>query len=369
MRRLGILAALAALLALAGCFEEEDAAGDPPVRGLKTHLVAHAERSTLRRYPGVLEPTQLNTLSFDLAGKLTAVSLQVGQRVSQGQMLAALDPEALQIQTRNAEAGVAAAQASLDRATEDLVRQEELLARGTITLVARDVARTERATRRAALEQAEQALATARDNLAKSRLVAPFDGIVNSVEVQSFATVTAGTPIVSLYAPDAFEVSFTAGFDVVSQLVVGSPAQVRLADRPDVSLSAAVSEIGARADTVSSFPVVLRLGQTDPILKAGMAVEAQVELPLPAPEGFTLPLTAIIKEGTIEGRAAGEPGRAQVYVFDPGTGTVVRREITIAGIRDNALIVVDGLSAGERVASAGVSFLREGQRVRLLDGT
>ncbi len=360
------LAAFVAFLALTGCFEEETVAGDPPVRGLKTHLVAATERSTLRRFPGVLEPTSLNVLSFDISGKLTAVSLQIGQRVAAGEVLAALDTEALEIQVRNAEAGLRSAEAALARANEDLARQEELFERGTITLVARDAARTEATTRAAQLEQAQQSLASARDTLAKAELTAPFDAVVNSVEVQSFATVTAATPIVSLYAPDVFEISFTADFEVISQLVVGSPARVRLADRPDLVLAAQVSEIGARADTVSSFPVVLSLTETDPILKAGMAVEASLELPLPAAEGFLIPLTAVIKEGTIADQTG--PGEVQVFVYDPAGSTVQRRDIRIAGVRENALLVVDGLSAGERVASAGVSFLREGQEVRLLSG-
>ncbi|WP_425037273.1 hypothetical protein [Primorskyibacter sp. S187A] len=71
---------LALVAALAGC-QEEDQAVDPPVRGLKTHLIADIERTTVRRFPAVLERTSLNTLSFEVAGKLNAVPLEVGQRV------------------------------------------------------------------------------------------------------------------------------------------------------------------------------------------------------------------------------------------------------------------------------------------------
>ena len=63
---------------------------------------------------------------------------------------------------------------------------------------------------------------------------------------------------------------------------------------------------------------------------------------------------------------AQEPGQTTVFIYDPDTETVVSRDVTIAGVRENRLIVVDGLKAGDRVASAGVSFLREGQKVKLL---
>ena len=98
-----------------------------------------------------------------------------------------------------------------------------------------------------------------------------------------------------------------------------------------------------------------------------MAVEAAIDYPLPSREGYTLPLAALIKDG-----ASGSPGDAQapasagVYVYDPESSTVKRRQVTVGGIQENMLVVIDGLSVGELVASAGVSFLKEGQEVRLL---
>ena len=101
-----------------------------------------------------------------------------------------------------------------------------------------------------------------------------------------------------------------------------------------------------------------------------MAVEASIELPLPASRGFTLPLSAILKKGQIGVQPDRQDGLrvARVYVYDPTTETVAEREISIGGIRENAVIVVEGLERGERVASAGVSFLRDGMQVKLLDG-
>jgi len=55
-------------------------------------------------------------------------------------------------------------------------------------------------------------------------------------------------------------------------------------------------------------------------------------------------------------------------VFDRLSQTVKEREIAVGGVRENAVIVVEGLSIGDQVASAGVSFLRDGMKVKLLDG-
>lgn len=359
--------ALTLILLLAGCNEDEQAA-DPPIRGLKTHLIADIERTTVRRFPAVLEPTSLNTLSFEVAGKLDAVPLEVGQRVKQGQTLLTLDTTSFQIQLENAEAGIIAAQATRDNAADNFERQEQLFERGTVTKVTRDAAETDAIAAQARLVQAIRARDSAQETLTQTSITSPIDGIINAVNAVSFGTVSPGAPMVSVYSFDAFEVSFSVNFDTASQLVVGTPAKVRLADLPSVALDAVVSELGSRADAVSSFPVVLRLVDTDPVLKAGMAVEAAIELPIPADSGFPIPLSALIKTGQIDvqpNRPQG-PGSARVYVYDKETETVIEREVAIAGVRENAVIVIDGLAVGDRVASAGVSFLRDGMQVNLL---
>jgi multidrug efflux pump subunit AcrA (membrane-fusion protein) len=164
---------------------------------------------------------------------------------------------------------------------------------------------------------------------------------------------------------------------VVNQLTVGKQAKVRLADSPGVVLDAVVSELGSRADTVSSFPVVVTLTQSDATIKAGMAVEVSLEFPVAQGQGYTLPISVSIKEGQFEnqdtknnqgenGTRSSGPTHLRLYVYDPSTSTVNARTVLVNGISENSLLVVEGLKAGERVASAGVSFLRDGQKVKLL---
>ena len=355
-------------LILTGC-KEDEAEVPAMIRGLKTHQVVDVERSSVRRFPGVLEPSEITTLSFEVGGKLESVSLDIGQILGEGDVIARIDPKSLELQVATSQAAVDQARSAAENAQENYERQEELLIGGSVTRVAVDAARTESETSAAGLAQAEKTSESAQQNVDKTVLTAPFVGIVNTVEVNSFATVSAGTPAASMYSTDRFEVSFSVSFDTVNKLVVGKRARVRLADQPEVILNAVVSEIGARADSVSSFPIVLELKDTHPLLKAGMAVEAAIEFPLPAEEGFSIPLTTIIKDGSNGTRATPEtPSKMGVYVYDPDSGTVKQRQVTVGGIRENSLIIIEGLTVGERVASAGVSFLQDGQSVKLLDG-
>ena len=357
---------LAISLTIFAC-KEEVTDKDTLVRGLKTVLIKDTESATIRRFPSVLQPASVSALAFEVPGKLKAVTLKVGEKVKQGDVIAEIDPTSLELKVENATAAVDLAHATFQNASDNLIRQEKLLAKGSVTKVSVDNARTESATTAAQLEQAEKTLASTKDDLTKAILRAPFNGIINTFDVDSFATISAGAPIATIYATDVFEVSFSVNFEVVSLLTVGKRAKIRLADDPSIILDAVVSELGSRADTVSSFPVVVSLINGDPSIKAGMAVEVSLEFQVPAGVGFTLPLSAAIKEGQIQTKdKLTDPSPMGIFVYDPETSTVKVRQVMVAGVRENSLLIVDGLSAGERVASAGVSFLRDGQKVKLL---
>lgn len=357
------------MIALTACQEQTpEGSEEIPVRSLKTIVIEEVEETTIRRYPSVLQPGSISTLSFEVSGRLKDITLNVGERVNAGDVLAEVDTRSLEIQVESAQAALAEAKSLAKNAAEDAKRKDELLKKKVVTQAVADQSRTDAETSAARVVQAQRSLDNAEENLEKAALEAPFDGIINSIEVQSFTNVAAGSPVATLYAADAFETNFSVSFDVVNRLAVGKKVSIRLADNPDVVLPGHISELGARADTVSSFPVVVKLDGTDPTIKAGMAVEIAIEFTVPLGQGFALPLSVLPFDGKLDApENPSDPGTTQVFVFDPDTSTVNRRDVTVAGVRENAIIIIDGLKLGERVASAGVSFLRDGQKVKLLE--
>ena len=292
------------VLSLGACKDDETDKADlgEPVRGVKTLLIENVERSTERRFPSVLQPASVSSLSFEVAGKLKEITLKVGQNVRKGDVIAELDPTTLKLNVENSRAALELSIATAENAADELKRQEQLLAKGAVTKVTVDDARTEVLTTAATVTQSEKSLASAEKDLTKTVLRAPYDGIINTLEIDSFGTVSAATLIATIYSTDAFEVSFSVNFEVVNLLTVGKQATIRLADNPGVVLDAVVSELGSRADTVSSFPVVVTLAQSDATIKAGMAVEVALEFAVEQGQGYTLPLSAAIKSGQLEHR-------------------------------------------------------------------
>lgn len=339
------------------------------VRGLKTVLVKESATVTERQYPSVLQPASLTVLAFEISGKLSELGLSVGQSVKSGDVLAQLETTSLNLQVESANAEVEKAKSANLNAEKDFGRKAALQKDGVVSRAELDQSTANVEATRSQVAQSITQLETAQANVGKAQILAPYDGIINSIEVDPFATVSPGAPIASLYSSAAFEASFSVTFDVVNQLIVGKPVTITLADRTEVRLAGVISELGSRADTVSSFPVVVTLREMIPELKAGMAVGISIEFDVMKGKGFALPFQVLALKKEPKPTAQNieqSPVEQSVYVFDPATSTVSERDVLIAGVRENSVIVVSGLSAGERVASAGVSFLRDGQKVKLL---
>jgi RND family efflux transporter MFP subunit len=350
------------VLGLQGCGERKQEAAEQPVRGLRAYKVAAKAESRLRRFPSVLQPADVSSLSFEIGGQLKAVTLTVGQKVQLGDVLAEIDPRSLQTQVEQADAGVQQARAQLDNAEADFQRKEELLKRGVATQAVFDQSRATLLSSRAQLDQARRQLELANHNLDRSKLLAPFSGTIARVEVKSFAQVGAGQPVVTLYSDDRFEMSFLAPSPTFQSLTVGQVVDVKIADLPDLALKGEIKELGSKAEQVSAFPVVIRLDNSAPGLNAGMSVEVRIEEPLiGGRSGFLLPLTVLAPEGGKDLQ-----GKGTVFVYHSGSSTVKKRAITVGGVRDDRLVVTEGVAAGDIVASAGISYLVDGQKVKLL---
>ena len=358
----GFLVCLMALIGLQSCGEKKEEAKDQLVRGLRAYKVSARAESRIRRFPSILQPSDISVLSFEITGQLKAINLQAGQKVQLGDLLAEIDPRSLQTQVEQANAGVQQSQAQVDNADADFQRKQELLKRGVTTQAAFDQSKANLLTAQAQLDQARRQLDLANHNLDRSKLLAPFTGTIARVEVKSFVQVAAGQSILTLYSDDRFEASFLVPAATFQSLRLGQQVEVKVADLPDISLKGDIAELGSKAEQVSAFPVVVRLENSVPGLNAGMSVEVAIEEPLiGGGNGFLLPLSVLVPEGGKDLQRV-----VTVFLYDKDSSTVKKRQITVGGVRDNYLVVTDGVGVGDLVASAGVSYLVDGQKVKLL---
>lgn len=362
--------AAAAILALTGCKEEGTNAttGDGP-RSVRTVVAEPAAPVRTRAFPAVLEPPEITPLAFDVGGRLGALDLRIGETVAAGTVLATVEAGDAELRTSQARSSVVEAQAAATNAREEADRQEQLLARAVVSQAARDSAVTQAEQAEARLEQARRNLELVEESLDDTALVAPFDAVVNSIEVQAFGSVQAGQPVVTLYEEGGLQAQIAVSYAVVSGLTLGQEVVVVPTDGDARPLAARISEIAQRAPAVASFPVIVTLEETRDDLRSGMAVEVEVDLPVPEGlRGIPLPLSALALQ--LPAQIATLPREASVFVWR-GTGDAGNVEpvtVTIAAVAEDEIFVSDGLSPGDRVVTAGVSFLVPGQAARLEEG-
>ncbi len=357
------LSALPIVLLFSAC-ADEPTQNIERVKGLRAVLVESTTRFVERRYPSVIAPHDETRLALEVGGQLQKIDLEEGQTVQRDEVLLSLDPSTFQLHVQEAEAGLDQARAVHRNAQADFKRQAELWAKRVIPRSGYEDAEAELATAGARLDQAQKRLEIAADNLRKTELRAPFDGVIASVEVDSYATVAGGQRTLTLYAENAFETAFTVPSTVINSLAIGQPVRIRLADLQGAQFEGRITEIGSRATEVSAFPVVAVLEGASAEIKAGMSADVVVDLALPqGGEGFLIPITSFVAFDELDL----EQTSATVFVYNAQTGTVHRRPVEVTEVRENSVVVQSGLTSGEWVASAGVSYLREGQRVKLLE--
>ena len=363
-----VIASVLAVL-VAGCLPSGEAGTESEtIRTVRTQLVGWTDPVSTRRFPAVLQPAQITPLAFDVGGRLGHVTLQIGQEVRAGDVLATVEAQDATLRVQQAEAALAEAQATSQNTQEEATRQQQLFERGVVSAAARDRAVTSAQQASARLDQQARNLELLRETVSDTALRAPFDGIVNTIEVQNFGTVAPGEPVVTLYQDDGLRATILVNYGIASQLTLGREVTVVPDNGSQEPLGASVTEIARRATAVSSFPIVISLDETRPDLRPGMAVEVSITFDLPDNlRGIPIPLSALATQRPANLHDA-DSRTADVFVYGPGegdTGTVEPRQVRIGAVIDDLLILTDGVEPGERIVTAGVPFLHPGQVVRL----
>ena len=329
------------------------------VRAIKPYYVSEPAGGDMRRFSGAIVAADTSNLSFAVPGTVAAVNVVQGDHVEEGQVLATLDPEQYELNVAAARSELQTAEANHTNAVQNLERQEELYEKGWVSKAAYDQAVASLDSTEGNLNLARSRLSSAQRDLADTRLTAPFDGVIGSREVEPFVEVTAGQTLFEINSEGAMEIEITVPDSLISRFTVGLPATVNAATVPTCGCEARITEIGSVAGAANAVEVKASLFDAPPQLIPGMAAEATVILSQPdGAHGYLVPLVAI---------AAGDdeaPG--YVFKYDPETGTVSKVAVDGRAGRENLVEITSGVAAGDILAAAGVSFLRDGQRVKLM---
>ncbi len=358
-RMAAVVGALTAIgLLVSACSEEETAASPPPVRAIKYMTLEKGAAAQQRRIAGLVAAGTMTIASFETAGKVLELKLEIGDQFSAGDLLAVLDPEPFTLRLEEAKGTIGQAEASLTDATSKYHQQKQLFDKGLVTRTAYESALATMRTARGAVDVAKSQLQLAERNLKKTSLKAPFDGVVGRRSVEVFQEVASGQEIYTLQTEGENEVKVSLPETLINIFSVGDDVQVIVSLPAETKIAGRITEISPLTESVNAYPVIVGLLTSPPGIRPGMSAQVLFEFkPADTADAFTIPISAMKPKVDEQG--------GSVFVFDKGT--LQARNVTVVNIRDNSLQIAGDIQPGEVIATAGVSLLRDGLQVRLFD--
>ena len=338
---------------------------------VRTYTVGTAAATAAATYPGEVRGRYESQLAFQVAGKINARMVNVGDSVRAGQVLLALDPKDVNQSVEATAAQLASARASYKLAADNAARYSSLYAQGAVSEAVRDQYQTQLEAASAALRQAQAQANVSSNQLGYTQLVSDTDGVVTALNGEVGQVVGAGTPIATVVRSGEREVHISVPEG--ASLSVGQKAQISFWALPGVEAAGFVREIASMADPVTrtykvcvavpDLPAAAKLGMTAKVSLApeqraavSGAAKGDATATEPTSPAFTIPAQALYQVN----------GKTQVWVVRDNKAQLV--EVKVNGYSGNEVLIEQGLSRGDKVITAGLAKLVPHQEVRLEEG-
>ncbi|MDP7540756.1 MAG: efflux RND transporter periplasmic adaptor subunit, partial [Alphaproteobacteria bacterium] len=312
---------------------------------------------------------QAGAVAARTEGAITEMTVQIGDHVTAGDVLAVFDVDRLswrrdlaRATAREMEGRLAAANSELSKKKAELTRLEGIRSSAAFNQARYDnaiqdvaIAEGTVAAAAAVLARERAALKLAEDDLRHGRLKAPYNGVVSRRHTEAGAYVRVGDPVVSLVNQDDLEIEADVPYNRIPGLAPGTMVSVNLADGSEHQ--AIVRALGAEENPLTRT----RLVRFTPVPNGGEIANAVGEslavwLPLGAPRQ----VVSVHKDAVLK-----RQGLSLVYVVTVENIAQIR-PVELGEAVGPRFVVLDGLAPGEQVVVRGNERLRPGQEVMIL---
>ena len=338
---------------------------------VRTYTVGNAATAATATYPGEVRGRYESQLAFQVAGKIAARMVNVGDSVQAGQVLLALDPKDVNQSVEAASAQLASARASYKLAADNAARYCSLYAQGAVSEAIRDQYNTQLEAASATLRQAQAQANVSSNQLGYTQLVSDTAGVVTALNGEVGQVVGAGTPIATVVRSGEREVQISVPEG--ANVSLGQQASVSFWALPGVEATGHVREIASMADPVTrTYKVCVAVPDLPKAAKLGMTAKVSLgnnhdnttnstdskgdTQASASAATFTLPAQALYQVNN----------KTQVWLVQENKAKLV--DVVVAGYAGNDVIISQGLSKGDRVITAGLAKLVPEQEVRPEEG-
>ncbi|MBB4575367.1 efflux RND transporter periplasmic adaptor subunit [Rhizobium lentis] len=342
-------------IGLSACSEEK-AEVKEVIRPVKVVEIARAGDTRKLDYSGSVKARTEMNLGFRVAGKITERLVDIGDRVTPGDVLARIDATDYQLAVKTAEANLAAAERGVETADLANKRAEQLFDKSVApksqleqAALSHDQAISQRDAALSALDQAK-------NQVSYTDLKAGQSGIVTSINADIGQVVGSGTPVLTVAVDGEKEVQIAVPENDIAEFKPGKTVKASFWADDRLVLDGKVREVSGSADQQSrTFAVRVSL-PNDPRVLLGMT--ATIEADISNGNSYvSIPLSAL----------AEKDGKQMVWTVDRDTGTVHGRDIQVADFTGDGVHVTEGLDTGDLVVAAGTQFMSENLKVKVPD--
>lgn len=290
-----------------------------------------------QRYSGTFQPNKEVKLSADVQGKITKVFVDHGDVVKEGQPLLKLDQSMLKLQ-------LDAVNTKISGLEKDIERYKKLVESNAIQGVKLEKALL-------GLDAAQIERATVQEQLNKTTVRAPFDGVITAKLTEKGAFAAPGIPLFQLTDIATLKFTILVTEYEVNKFQRNDTIQLTVDALPNEMFNGVVTMIGSKANKSMNFPVEISVDNKSMQVKAGMFGHATTDVSQKTDQGILIPLAAII----------GETDAPKVYLVEEGKAEL--HDIEIGGTIENKAIVKKGLKTDDVVVVEGITNLFEGANV------
>ena len=360
---------------LAGCQGEAPKTETQTPRPVRVLIVKATGGDQTSTFNGVATAGKASSLSFKVSGTIASIPVNIGNVVKKGQLLAKLDPIDFNVEYRsavanlkNAQANAMSAETQINTSRSNYARVEKLYESGSVALSEFEQAKgnfeTAVAQKKAAQAQiatAQSQVQAAKNQLSYATLTAPYDGVINRIMVEENEGVGSGTAVMTLSTLDHTEIEVNLSDRYIALTKPEMAVTVNFPTLGNWQLGGNVSEISYTAADDATYPVVIRLIESSPDLRPGMAAHVTFHFD----NGHTATKEQIFLPATAIGE---DPQGNFVYVIQKtteGQGVAKRRTVTLGELTAEGFEVQRGVEVGEIVATSGLQVLLEDMAVKL----
>jgi len=298
----------------------------------------------------------------DLRAEVSAVVLSVlkenGDPVRRGDLLVRLDQNAIRDSLTAAEASARAASQAFAQAERQYQRMVKLRETGMVAMQQLEDAETQRNNAQSERAAARTREVTARQQLERTEVRAPFDGIVSERKVSAGDTASVGKELMQIIDPTSLRFEGRVSADSIGQVAEGQRVSFRIQGFADTDVAGTVTRVNPAANAATrQVEVLVRFDdpQQQPGV-TGLYAEGRVETR--SAEVLTVPAASVVREGD----------NAFAWRVKDGTVQKVKLDLGARDARTGQYVVNGGLAEGDRVLRHPGSSLKDGQPARL-DGS